>query len=113
MFKSIIKLWLIFRNETIYKGRKCKFFYLVKNKLHGSNIIGSLPFQIRIHPLLPFGIMGLMCLKSAFLAFLLPETQGQDTPETIGDINTIQSVKTRENDKHTDIYNALRSETKF
>ena len=57
--------------------------------------------------------MGLMCLKSACLAFLLPETQGQDTLETIGDVNTVQVIRNTENDVQHEVDNALKSETKL
>ena len=57
--------------------------------------------------------MGLMCLKSACLAFLLPETQGQDTLETIGDVNSAQITRNAETRPHNQVDNKLKSETKF
>lgn len=42
--------------------------------------------QIRIHPALPYGIMGFICLQSAVLALLLSETNGQSTLETLDDM---------------------------
>ncbi|CAB3983634.1 organic cation transporter -like [Paramuricea clavata] len=79
----------------------------------GSFTASYVIWLIRIHPLLPFGIMGLMCLKSACLAFLLPETQGQDTLETIGDVNSVQTTRNTENDVHNEVDNPQKSDTKF
>ena len=42
--------------------------------------------QIRIHPFLPYGIMGVVYLQSAILAVFLPETNGQSTLETMDDM---------------------------
>jgi hypothetical protein len=56
--------------------------------------------------------MGLMCLKSACLAFLLPETQGQDTLETIGDVISVQTTRNTENDVHNEVDNPQKSDTK-
>ena len=42
--------------------------------------------------MLPFGIMGLMCFKSAILSMLLPDTNGQPTMETISEINKKQEI---------------------
>ena len=51
--------------------------------------------------------MGLMCLKSALLAVMLPETQGQATLETIGDVNSPQI------EKNPHYVQDDKSETKF
>jgi hypothetical protein len=53
--------------------------------------------------------MGIMCLKSACLAFLLPETQGQDTLETIKDACSVQT----ENNIPPEVNPTFKSETKF
>jgi hypothetical protein len=53
-----------------------------------------------------------MCLKSACLAFLLPETQGQDTLETIGDVISVQTTRNTENDVHNEVDNPQKSDTK-
>lgn len=59
--------------------------------------------------------MGLMCLKSACLAFLLPETRGQDTLETIGDVNSAQITRNigSEADAQDQVDSPLKSETKL
>ena len=38
--------------------------------------------QKRVHPLLPFGIMGINALIAALLCLTLPETRNQPTLET-------------------------------
>ena len=39
----------------------------------------------RIHPMLPFSIMGGMTFIAAFLCWFLPETKGKATLEVFGD----------------------------
>ena len=39
-------------------------------------------FQQRVHPILPYGIMGLNALIAGLLCILLPETRHQPTRET-------------------------------
>lgn len=57
--------------------------------------------------------MGLMCLKSALLACLLPETQGQATLETIDDVNSAQFRRSDEKDAHDKLDNVLKTETRL
>ena len=40
-------------------------------------------WQARIHPLLPYGIMGIGALVAAVLCISLPETKGQPTAEVV------------------------------
>ena len=42
--------------------------------------------------MLPFGIMGLMCFKSAILSMLLPDTNGQPTMETMSEMNKKKEI---------------------
>ncbi|CAB3981346.1 organic cation transporter -like [Paramuricea clavata] len=56
-----------------------------------ATIVGSICasyviWLIRIHPMLPYGIMAFFCLQSSFVAMFLPETNGQPTLETILDM---------------------------
>lgn len=39
----------------------------------------------RVHPILPFGVMGASALISAVLCWYLPETRGRPTSEVTGD----------------------------
>ena len=43
----------------------------------------SLPEQTRVHPLLPYGIMGTNALLASVLCMTLPETSGTPTAETM------------------------------
>lgn len=43
----------------------------------------SLPEQTRVHPLLPYGIMGTNALVASLLCMTLPETSGTPTAETM------------------------------
>lgn len=52
----------------------------------GSFSASYIVWLIRIHPALPFGIMGLICVQAAILALFLPETNGQSTLETLDDM---------------------------
>ncbi|CAB4005372.1 Hypothetical predicted protein [Paramuricea clavata] len=56
-----------------------------------ASIVGSICasyviWLIRIHPMLPFGIMAFFCLQASFVAMFLPETNGQPTLETLLDM---------------------------
>ena len=42
-----------------------------------------LPEQTRVHPLLPYGIMGTNALLASLLCMTLPETSGTPTAETM------------------------------
>lgn len=53
----------------------------------GSFAASYVIWLIRVHPVLPFGIMGFMCLQSAILSLFLPETNGQPTMETMADVD--------------------------
>lgn len=71
-------------------------------------VICYLPLlQQRVHPLLPFGIMGINALIAALLCMTLPETRNQPTLETFttsdqqGD--TMKEMMVKESDDgHTD-----------
>lgn len=60
-------------------------------------LITKMPFfpypQQRVHPLLPFGIMGINALIAALMCMTLPETRNQPTLETFGNENQREKAK--------------------
>ncbi|CAB3999815.1 Hypothetical predicted protein [Paramuricea clavata] len=52
----------------------------------GSFAASYVVWLIRIHSILPFGIMGVICLQAAIVAMFLPETKGRPTLETLEDM---------------------------
>ena len=46
--------------------------------------------QDKQHPMLPFGIMGIFSLVAGCMSYLLPETLGQPTLETLEDARKAQ-----------------------
>ncbi|CAB4027134.1 Hypothetical predicted protein [Paramuricea clavata] len=75
-------------NLPNYNGSICKVFHhqrlLMCTCLDGRDVPNIR--KIRIHTMLPFGIMAFFCLQSSIVAMLLPETNGQATLETIQDM---------------------------
>ncbi|XP_046846066.1 solute carrier family 22 member 15-like [Xenia sp. Carnegie-2017] len=52
----------------------------------GSFSASYIVWLIRVHPMLPYGIMGMICLQAAITAMFLPETKGKPTLETLDDM---------------------------
>ncbi|XP_046846762.1 solute carrier family 22 member 15-like [Xenia sp. Carnegie-2017] len=52
----------------------------------GSFAASYIVWLIRVHRILPFGIMGIICLQAAILAMFLPETKGKPTSEILDDM---------------------------
>ncbi|XP_046846068.1 organic cation transporter protein-like [Xenia sp. Carnegie-2017] len=51
----------------------------------GSFAASYIVWLIRVHSILPYGIMGIICLQAAILAMFQPETKGKPTLETLDD----------------------------
>ncbi|XP_046846067.1 solute carrier family 22 member 16-like [Xenia sp. Carnegie-2017] len=52
----------------------------------GSFAASYIVWLIRVNPILPYGIMGIICLQAAILVMFLPETKGKPTLETLDDM---------------------------
>ncbi|XP_028398773.1 solute carrier family 22 member 5-like [Dendronephthya gigantea] len=61
----------------------------------GSFSASYIVWLIRIHSILPFGIMGIICLEAAIVATFLPETNGRPTIETLQEMVNYEEEKRR------------------
>lgn len=56
-------------------------------------------WQTRVHPLLPYGIMGVGAFVAALLCITLPETKDQPTAEVVGDTGSDVIIEERKSDE--------------
>ena len=67
----------------------------------GSICSNYIIWLIRVHAVLPFGIMAFICLQSSFAAMFLPETKGQATLETVKDMEQHSPPSLNKNNQNT------------
>ena len=80
-----------------------------RNDFNKTLIIASIDKQNRVHLMLPYGIMGVLCLIAGGLCLILPETKGVATAETVDDNNNLHEMNANEKQRKN---NVLSSEVK-